>query len=131
MAVSGGEQIELLTRPSKRSLGDRATLLLVALGLSCAGSGDRTISDEQYVEAMARLMTIREAYLPRDSVRADSARRVALGELDITVEQLREYAIRHGEDPERMAEIWREVLARLTPDSVPVELPPNDDGPDG
>ena len=117
----------LLRRPGRRlrpvGPGRRCVGLVAVAVLLCAScdGGGATISDEQY--------TIRQNYMPLDTIRSDSARRAALAEVGVTVEDLREYGIRHGEDTEHMKRIWEIVLERLTPDTLPDAADPEAEEP--
>ncbi len=61
---------------------------------------------------MARLWLVQERHDREDAEAADSARRAVLAERGVSEADLRQFARRHGDDPRRMAELWRAVEAK-------------------
>lgn len=90
--------------------------LVVALVASPACGGEAPepgpVSDSTYVDVMARLWLVQERHDREDAEAADSARRAVLAERGVSEADLRAYAERHGDDPRRMAELWRAVEAK-------------------
>lgn len=104
--------------PSFRPVGGWRLVAALAAALVAAPScdGEATdpglVSDSTYVDLMARLWLVQERHGREEDEAADSARRAVLAERGVSEADLRRYAERHGDDPFRMAELWRAVEAK-------------------
>lgn len=91
-----------------------------AAGTGCAGPerSEPPVSEDLYVEVMARLAAIRAASAPggpADTIsgaRADSLRRSVLAERGISREDLKSFARAVGDEPGRMEALWKRIGAR-------------------
>ncbi len=91
-----------------------------AAGAGCAGPerSEPPVSEDLYVEVMARLAAIRAASPPRrptdtvSRIRVDSLRRSVLAERGISREDLKTFARAVGDEPGRMKALWKRIGAR-------------------
>ncbi|MFQ5689720.1 MAG: hypothetical protein ACE5HQ_05560 [Gemmatimonadota bacterium] len=66
-------------------------------------------SDSTFIQVMARLSLIRQEFAARAITRPDSLREAVLAEFRVTPDQLKRYALRHGDDPGHMRTVWDSI----------------------
>lgn len=92
-------------------------LAALLLGAGCGGDGsapvaeEETISQEAFVEAYIALRVV-GLRAPQQLIPPEDRQRV-LSEQGVTEDELLEFVEVHGQDVERMQDIWNEVERRL------------------
>ena len=92
-------------------------LVALTVGASCGGDGaapvadEQTISQEAFIEAYIALRVV-GLRAPQQLIPPEDRLRV-LSEQGVTEEELLEFVEVHGQDVERMQDIWNEVERRL------------------
>ena len=87
------------------------SLLMALTTASACGDSTTGLSDDEYIEIVARLTWSRVQYV--DTARDDSLRAAVLDEFGVTGAELIEFADVHGPDVNRMERIWEAVRLRV------------------
>lgn len=112
--LSAPSRPPIILRMRRRAGSGSRAVLALALGLACArdpAQGAREVTREEFIETYTALL--RAEAQAADSVEARLRKAWVLERRGLDATDVERFTQRHADDPEEMAEIWKEIESRM------------------